>query len=611
MTLAIPLEPVAFEGLGSNLGGGKVTRLFIVLAMLMGAAATLEAGALAPVKINEVRIDQPGTDNDEYFELIGPAGTPLDGLTYIVIGDGTGGSGVIEAVVDLTGSVIPADGLFVAAEATFTLGAPDLVTSLNFENSDNVTHLLVDGFIGADGDDLDLDDDCILDVTPWTAIVDGVAFIEEPNPPTSTACAYPSATVEAVGPDGTFVPGLVLRCPDGTGSFEIGAFTLGLTDTPGALNDCTLTGVEICDDGIDNDGDGFIYCDYFTCIGDPSCRAEICDDGIDNDGDGFVDCDDFDCGGDPACPDSEICDDGIDNDGNGFTDCEDFACTGDPACPGEICDDGVDNDGDGFIDCDDFDCGGDPACPDSEICDDGIDNDGNGFTDCEDFACNGDPACPDEICDDGIDNDGDGFTDCDDFDCDGDPACPSEICDDGIDNDGDGFIDCDDFDCDSDPACPSEICDDGIDNDGDGFIDCEDFDCGGDPACLVEICDDGIDNDGDGFTDCEDLDCDGDPACVSGDQFQRGDANGDGSKNIGDAVFILNFLFVPGSPAPSCDDGADVNDDGSVNIGDAVFELNFLFVPGSPGIPEPCASGCGVDPTSDALDCPGGQPSCP
>ncbi len=38
------------------------------------------------------------------------------------------------------------------------------------------TILLVTGFSGSEGDDLDIDDDGVLDVTPWTAIDDGVAF---------------------------------------------------------------------------------------------------------------------------------------------------------------------------------------------------------------------------------------------------------------------------------------------------------------------------------------------------------------------------------------------------------------------------------------------------
>ena len=77
--------------------------------------------------------------------------------------------------------------------------------------------------------------------------------------------------------------------------------------------------------------------------------SEICNDDLDNDGDGFTDCDDFDC----DCDESNNCHDGIDNDGDGFIDCDDFDCDCDES---NNCDDGIDNDGDGFIDCDDFDC---------------------------------------------------------------------------------------------------------------------------------------------------------------------------------------------------------------------------------------------------------------
>jgi probable HAF family extracellular repeat protein len=70
----------------------------------------------------------------------------------------------------------------------------------------------------------------------------------------------------------------------------------------------------------------------------PPTDPEICDDDIDNDGDGLIDCDDSaDCSQDPACstptPGPEICDDGIDNDGDGLTDCLDKKeCRQDPAC---------------------------------------------------------------------------------------------------------------------------------------------------------------------------------------------------------------------------------------------------------------------------------------
>ena len=116
------------------------------------------AAAQDPV-INEIRIDQPSSDDDEYFELAGVPSSSLDGLFYIVIGDGSGGSGVVENVTDLAGSAMASSGYFVAAESSFTIGTADLVTSLNFENSDNVTHMLVRDFTGASGDDLDTDDD--------------------------------------------------------------------------------------------------------------------------------------------------------------------------------------------------------------------------------------------------------------------------------------------------------------------------------------------------------------------------------------------------------------------------------------------------------------------
>ena len=190
--------------------------------------------------INEIRIDQPGSDSDEFFELAGAPGTSLDGLTYLVIGDGSGGSGTIESVVNLTGSSISGSGLFLVAEDNDTFGATaDLLASLNFENSDNVTHLLVDGFTGANGQDLDTDNDGTLDVTPWTSIVDSVALLESIG---SGDLTYASNTI---GPDGFFVPGHMVQCP--SGKFAIGPFdpATGI-DSPGASNNCT-TGLSIMD----------------------------------------------------------------------------------------------------------------------------------------------------------------------------------------------------------------------------------------------------------------------------------------------------------------------------------------------------------------------------
>lgn len=83
-------------------------------------------------------------------------------------------------------------------------------------------------------------------------------------------------------------------------------------------------------------------------------------------------------------------------------------------------------------------------------------------------------------------------------------------------------------------------------------------------------------------------------------QFVRGDASGDDNIDIGDAVFILGFLFNAGA-APPCMDAADAGDDGAVNIGDAVYLLTFLFSNGpQPPLPYPAPGG---DPTPDTLGC--------
>jgi hypothetical protein len=186
--------------------------------------------------INEIRGDQPGADNDEYFELFGAPGMSLDGLTYITLGDGAGGSGVVEAVVDLTGSFIPADGYFLAAEDDDTLGATaDLIADLNFENSDNITHMLVSAFTGSAGDDLDTNDDGVLDIMPWDTINDVIALIEEPNPPAGTEFHY--GGLNTIGPDGEFAPGHAYRLPNGSGPWNIGLFEIvDGQDTPGVAN---------------------------------------------------------------------------------------------------------------------------------------------------------------------------------------------------------------------------------------------------------------------------------------------------------------------------------------------------------------------------------------
>jgi hypothetical protein len=73
--------------------------------------------------------------------------------------------------------------------------------------------------------------------------------------------------------------------------------------------------------------------------------------------------------------------------------------------------------------------------------------------------------------------------------------------------------------------------------------------------------------------------------------FLRGDANGDGTVDVSDAVATFGYLFL-GDQEPPCQDAADANDDAALEISDGVRTLLFLF-----GGAEPPAGGgaCNAD----------------
>lgn len=213
------------------------------------------------LQINEIRIDEPGNDNNEYFEIKGEPGTTLDDVWYLVVGDHSGdgaskGSGVVEYALDLSGLTFPESGLMLITSNTFGLAANDLITlriSIVFENSDNVTHLLVRGYTGPEvldqaqqvgnlAVDIDANDDGIVDNTPWTEVIDALGLIETPN---EGEFFYGEALgFTDIGPDGTFTPGHVYRASDNN-IWQIGDFDVdpefGSLDSPGEANPIAFT----------------------------------------------------------------------------------------------------------------------------------------------------------------------------------------------------------------------------------------------------------------------------------------------------------------------------------------------------------------------------------
>jgi hypothetical protein len=61
----------------------------------------------------------------------------------------------------------------------------------------------------------------------------------------------------------------------------------------------------------------------------------------------------------------------------------------------------------------------------------------------------------------------------------------------------------------------------------------------------------------------------------------RGDANADAVIDVGDVVYLINYLFKSG-PVPHPLEAGDVNCDGNVDVGDVVYLINYLFKNGPP-----------------------------
>ncbi len=180
--------------------------------------------------LNEIRIGQSGTDAD-FVEIHAEAGASLDGLTLVVL-SGEFAPGQIDFAIDLTGVTADADGFALIADALNpALEAGDLgVSGLDFFGSPS-TFLLVDGFTGTAGDDLDTDNDGVLDTVAWADVLDSVAFVDGDGTPDQ------SYSTTVIGPDGSFTPGGTARETDGDGAFVELPFADTSGDTPGSTNE--------------------------------------------------------------------------------------------------------------------------------------------------------------------------------------------------------------------------------------------------------------------------------------------------------------------------------------------------------------------------------------
>src|SRR6056297_2340942 len=179
--------------------------LFSLIAFACLGAPLAQAGIL-PV-INEFVVDHTGGDSETYVEIFGAPNTDYSSFTVIEIeGDGTGAGTIDEAVALGTTN---ATGHFAT-----TLGAFDA------ENG-TITLLLVEGFSGSAGTDLDTDNDGTFDVAlPWISLVDGVGTSDDAGD-----FVYTSVDLAPNFDGNSFQPGGASRIPDGTDTDTVADWT--------------------------------------------------------------------------------------------------------------------------------------------------------------------------------------------------------------------------------------------------------------------------------------------------------------------------------------------------------------------------------------------------
>jgi len=136
--------------------------------------------------LNEVYVNPPGgDDNREYLELRGSPSASLTGLSVICL-DGDDSVGTIDSIQDLNALTLGVNGLLIlgtdyTTTPPWTIPADTAIADLSggtFENGAS-TFLIVTNFTGSLNDILDTNNDGILDVTPWDAVLDSVGWDDD------------------------------------------------------------------------------------------------------------------------------------------------------------------------------------------------------------------------------------------------------------------------------------------------------------------------------------------------------------------------------------------------------------------------------------------------
>ena len=169
----------------------------VVMILALPGVLGLGVALGAPV-INEFVRNHTGTDSHEFIEIKGDPNTDYSSLTIVEIeGDGFN-AGVIDDAFTVVGTT-NADGYW-------------CIFLANVVENGTVTLLLVDGYSGTVGDDVDTDNDGTVDAAAWTSIIDAIAVTDGG----ASDFTYANVTLAPDFDGGSSSAGGASRIPDGT-----------------------------------------------------------------------------------------------------------------------------------------------------------------------------------------------------------------------------------------------------------------------------------------------------------------------------------------------------------------------------------------------------------
>jgi hypothetical protein len=180
------------------------------------------AQAITSPTINEFVINHIGFDANQFVELRAQPSTDYSTLTIVEIEGDTGFTGLIDDATMAVGTT-NSDGYWCSEFLA------DVI------EGGTVTLLLVDGFNGNVGDDIDVDDDGVIDNPRWTTILDGISVTKG----AASDHTYAEVTLTASFDGGGSVVGGASRIPDGMDTD---------TSLDWVRNDFNGAGLPCCDD---------------------------------------------------------------------------------------------------------------------------------------------------------------------------------------------------------------------------------------------------------------------------------------------------------------------------------------------------------------------------